>query len=268
MRGQGRLASPVYNKCCRGGSVHLAPYKPPPEPLLSLLTGQNPALSAHFFDNIRRYNSMFTMRSMGVNIIGSINDGGGPYVFKISGQLCHWIGSLIPRDGAKPEYCQLYIFYTENEVQNKMEVPCISGGFKPNENVISSLMRMFDDHNPIVQVFRTARDRLSDQSEDRYYVKLFVVPNQHGGVYSAPVASEVVGLVVVNDLGTTNEGRDLIIQDKASHLQRIKESHCKFMAMQYPLLFPYGEDGFHKDLRYRQCQRSRGIKKKNVTKVE
>ncbi|BAH91022.1 Os01g0300400 [Oryza sativa Japonica Group] len=233
-----------------GGSVHLAPYKPPPEPLLSLLTGQNPALSAHFFDNIRRYNSMFAMRSMGLNIIGSINDGGGPYVFKISGQLCHWIGSLIPRDGARPEYCQLYIFYTENEVQNRMEVPCISGGFKPNENVISSLMRMFDDHNPIVQVFRTARDRLSDQSEDRYYVKLFVVPNQHGGVYSAPVASEVVGLVVVNDLGTTNEGCDLIIQDKASHLQRIKESHCKFMAMQYPLLFPYGEDGFHKDLRF------------------
>ncbi|EEC78889.1 hypothetical protein OsI_19259 [Oryza sativa Indica Group] len=138
---------------------------------------------------------------------------------------------------------------------------------KPNEDVIRSFMRMLDMNNPIVQVFRTARDRLANQSEDHYFVRLFAVPNQHGSVYSAPIASEVVGLVV-NDLGTTDQGRDLIVQDHASHLQRIKESHCKFMTMQYPLLFPYGEDGFHKDLKYCQCQRSGAIKRYYVTMVE
>ena len=207
------------------------------------------------------------MTSMGVNIIRSINDGGGPYVFKISGQLCHRIGSLIPRHGAWPEYCQLYIFDTENEVQNRMGVASVRGSFQPNEDVIRSFMRMLDMNNPIVQVFRTARDRLANQSEDHYFVRLFAVPNQHGSVYSAPIASEVVGLVV-NDLGTTDQGRDLIVQDHASHLQRIKESHCKFMTMQYPLLFPYGEDGFHKDLKYCQCQRSGAIKRYYVTMVE
>ncbi|KAL6620651.1 hypothetical protein ACP70R_035790 [Stipagrostis hirtigluma subsp. patula] len=268
VRGRGRQDMPVYNKCCRGGSIILPPYKPPPEPLIGFLTGQDSKLSKHFFDGIRRYNSMFAMTSMGVNVIKSINDGRGPYVFKISGQLCHRIGSLLPSSGRRPEYCQLYIFDTENEVRNRMAVASHGDdAFQPNEDIVASLVAMFDSHNPVVQVFRTARDRLSHETDDRYSVKIFSVPNQHGSVYSAPVASEVVGLVV-NDLGTTDDGRDLVVQDHSSNLQKIKETHCKFMAMQYPILFPYGEDGFHEDLKYHRCHRSRAMKRKNITMAE
>ncbi|TVU44908.1 hypothetical protein EJB05_04371 [Eragrostis curvula] len=268
VRGVGSVASPVYNKCCKGGSIFLPPYRPPPEPLLSLLNGQDQALSRHFYDNIRRYNAMFAMTSMGVKVIESINDGRGPYVFKISGQLCHRIGSLIPPPDKRPEYCQLYIFDTVNEVRNRMAVAAYDAShFKPNEAVVRSLVDMFDTYNPIVKLFRTARNRLSDQPNDHYFIKLFAAPSEHGNVYSAPVASEVVGLVV-NDLGTTDEGRDLVVEDHASQLQRVKETHCKFMAMQYPILFPYGEDGFHENLKYRRCHRSNSIKRKDVTMLE
>jgi len=179
---------------------------------------------------------MFAMTSMGVNVINSINDGRGPYVFKISGQLCHRIGSLIPNDEARPEYCQLYIFDTDNEVRNRIAVATTSNSdFQPNEAIVASLITMLDTHNSVVQVFRTARDRLSMQPnnqsgepDDRYAVKLFSTPIQHGNIYSDPVTSEVVGLVV-NDLGTTEEGRDLIVQDHSCQLQRVKETHCKFM---------------------------------------
>ncbi|KAG2544672.1 hypothetical protein PVAP13_9KG177801 [Panicum virgatum] len=231
-----------------GGSILLPPYKPPPEPLLGLLTGKDPALSRHFFDNIRRYNSMFAMTSMGVNVINSINDARGPYVFKISGQLCHRIGSLIPNDEARPEYCQLYIFDTDNEVGNRIAVATTSNSdFQPNEAIVASLITMLDTHNSVVQP-----NNQSGEPDDRYAVKLFSTPTQHGNIYSDPVTSEVVGLVV-NDLGTTEEGRDLIVQDHSCQLQRVKETHCKFMAMQYPLLFPYGEDGFHENIKYRRC---------------
>lgn len=47
VRGQGRRDAPVYNKCRRGGSIVLPPYKPPPEPLFGLLTGHS-KLSNHF----------------------------------------------------------------------------------------------------------------------------------------------------------------------------------------------------------------------------
>jgi hypothetical protein len=140
--------------------------------------------------------------------------------------------------------------------------------FHPNEGLLAAFIAMFDTHNPIMKTFRTARDRLaattlSDHLEDHYAVKLFSAPKQHGNIYSDPVASEVVGLIV-NDLGNTDEGRDLVVQQHSSQLQRIQETHCKFMAMQYPLLFPYGEDGFHENL-YMTCPRSNNMKRQKIT---
>jgi hypothetical protein len=41
---------------------------------------------------------------MGVNIDNSVNDGCGPSVFKISGQVHNRIGSLLPPDGFSPKF--------------------------------------------------------------------------------------------------------------------------------------------------------------------
>ncbi|GJR10890.1 hypothetical protein Tco_0793542 [Tanacetum coccineum] len=54
----------------------------------------------HFMENIRAYNQMFSMTSLGAHIDESVTIGRGPYVFKISGQLYHWIGSLCLGEGA------------------------------------------------------------------------------------------------------------------------------------------------------------------------
>ncbi|GKD72991.1 hypothetical protein Tco_1331273, partial [Tanacetum coccineum] len=56
----------------------------------------------------------------GAKIDESINAGRGPYVFKVSGQIYHRIGSLCPPPGEAPRFLQLYIYDTDNEVENKM----------------------------------------------------------------------------------------------------------------------------------------------------
>lgn len=58
------------------------------------------------------------------------------------------------------------------------------------------------------------------------------------------------------------------MQDQAGHLQKVEEKHCKFMSMQYPILFPYGEDGYHENITYRRCARLQAIKRKKSTMVE
>ena len=167
MRRDRHASSPTYKTCCKEGSVILPPYKPPPQPLHDLLTGVNRSLLAHFFENIRYYNSMFAFTSMGVNVIDAINDGHGPYVFKISGQLCHRIGSLVPIEGKRPEYAQLYIFDTDNEVRNRMHIGTYANrGFRPNSDIVAALIDMLNTHNPIVRLFRTARDRLAENNDD------------------------------------------------------------------------------------------------------
>ncbi|GJR21562.1 DNA helicase [Tanacetum coccineum] len=63
---------------------------------------------------------MFSMASLGANNDSSINNGKGPYVFKISGQIYHWIGLMCPPEGNAPRFLQIYIYDTTNEVNNRM----------------------------------------------------------------------------------------------------------------------------------------------------
>ena len=65
----------------------------------------------------------------------------------------------------------------------------------------------------------------------------------HSSQYNLPIASEVAGLIM-GDFDPNNGYRDIIVEDHDSGLQRISEFHPAFMAMQYHLPFPYGEDDF------------------------
>ncbi|KAJ1279045.1 hypothetical protein BS78_04G125100 [Paspalum vaginatum] len=180
---------------------------------------------------------MFAFTSMGVHIIDSVNGGCGPYAFKVSGQLCHQIGSLLLGEGEHFEYAQLYIFDTDNEIRNRMAIGTYRNRkFCHNQDIVAALIDMFNTHNQIVLLFRMARDR---NTEDKYAIRLFGEPDKHGDVFSFPIASKVVGSVV-GDIGATDGARDLMVDDRSGQLQRVEEKHCKFMAIQYPILFPMG----------------------------
>ncbi|GJU47752.1 hypothetical protein Tco_1217307 [Tanacetum coccineum] len=62
--------------------------------------------------------------------------------------------------------------------------------------------------------------------------------------YNAPTMSEVAALIV-NDFEDGLPTRDIIVNSKDNDPKRISELHPSYMALQYPLLFPYVEDGFH-----------------------
>jgi hypothetical protein len=61
------------------------------------------------------------------------------------------------------------------------------------------------------------------------------------------MADEVVALMV-GDGSEAIDRRDVIIVKQASSFQRISELHVGYMALHYPLLFPYGEDGWHSNI--------------------
>ncbi|GKB43229.1 DNA helicase, partial [Tanacetum coccineum] len=66
--------APEYTKCCHGGRVILRPPPEYPEYIKSLYK------DSHFLDNIRAYNQMFSMTSLGANVDSSINNGKGPTI--------------------------------------------------------------------------------------------------------------------------------------------------------------------------------------------
>lgn len=59
----------------------------------------------------------------------------------------------------------------------------------------------------------------------------------------APPAPGTLGCVVFGDDSVTNK-YDVIVYANSGNPQRISKLHPSYMALQYPLLFPYGEGGW------------------------
>ncbi|GKC54333.1 DNA helicase [Tanacetum coccineum] len=230
---------PKYNGCCKGGQVVLRTYQIYPEYIKLLLQDR------HFMENIRAYNQMYSVTSLGANIDESINIGRGPYVFKISGQLYHWIGSLCPEEGQPPRFLQLYVYDTDNEVDNRINH---FGGQNSNlrRDIVEGLIELLDTHNALVQLFRTAREKLADTHVPNFQVRLYNVVGAHE--YELPTR-DMLGAIVYEPGPETQMDYDIIIEERSGYPQRVNKLHSSYMSLQFPLLFLYGENGYSRDFK-------------------
>ncbi|CAN1332165.1 ATP-dependent DNA helicase pif1 [Linum perenne] len=78
-------------------------------------------------------------------------------------------------------------------------------------------------------------------------IKLFAQRKTDGREYDLPTGDELAALIV-NDSGQATYEQDIIVEHQNSRLERISVYHPSLMALQYPLLFPYGEDGWRSDI--------------------
>ena len=219
---------------------------PPPEPTPSFLLDlyRDEVRGSKFQRSIRLYNAMFAFTSSGGNVDHSINRGRGPYIYRLNGQNHHVFGSLIPDDGDTPKFYQLYIYDTANEVNNRLRWVNVSDEQPVEVEVVQGLMDMLDDTNELVQKFRQARDRWENKDIYDLKVELKICRAQNGRENHISASDEVAGIMVGSSSNTTAD-RDVIVQAKSGKLQRVSYIHPKIMALQYPLLFPNGEDGYH-----------------------
>ncbi|OMO93711.1 DNA helicase PIF1, ATP-dependent [Corchorus olitorius] len=205
---------------------------------------------------------------MGAKVDGAINNSRGPYVFQTLGENYHLIGIVLPVEGKQPKYAQLYIVDTENELQN-----CINN-FTSNassddvrEDIVDGIGTMLDQTNEIVKVFRKARDTYRHDRRAGIRIRLVTDRGNKTGVYNLPTANEIGG-VIVGEFGMADTDRDVIIQYRSGRLIRIIEYHPLFMSLQYPLLFPYGEDGYHSHIPYTESPTRENVVRRFITMRE
>ncbi|PWA49428.1 helitron helicase-like domain-containing protein [Artemisia annua] len=112
-------------------------------------------------------------------------------------------------------------------------------GLKPE--IVQSLIQVLDDNNELVQVFRTARDRINEGNIDDFKIQLYnVVGNRR---YDLP-SSHTLGAIVFEPDGNSQIDYDIIIEYKDRQPQRINKLYNSYMSLQYPLIFVYGQPGF------------------------
>ncbi len=63
-----------------------------------------------------------------------------------------------------------------------------------------------------------------------------------------PTADDVAALMVGGGFEAIDR-RDVVLVQQAGPFQRISELHVGYMALHYLVLFPYGEDGWHPNIR-------------------
>lgn len=256
---------PRFSMCCMEGRVHLPLIKSPPHLLQELLDYSGNSTTKAFRRNIRIYNAAFAFTSMGGKVDHEINKHGGPYVFRINGQIYHLHGSLTPADGQKPKFAQLYIYDTDNEVSNRLGfAKCDDGNNSLQEEVVRDILHMLDEHNSLVKSYRMARDKYRENTLQEFKLRLIGSRSTNGRQNNLPSCSEVAALLVEQHLHEDSH-RDIIVEHRKIGLQRITELHPKFMALQYPLLFPYGEDGYTNGLSHQNPETGKTYKRQTVT---
>ncbi|KAL7137773.1 hypothetical protein ABFS83_10G115500 [Erythranthe nasuta] len=243
-----QTSRPKFGLCCMSGKVQLPIIRDAPPTLNNLVFG-TVRRSKHFQENVQTYNMMFSFTSLGGKVQTSINNGFGPYTFLLHGQNYHLLGSLLPEEGTRPKFAQLYIFDTKNEIQNRIDA--VRSGNQSNNldpAIVASLKDMIDGNNVLAQHYRASH-------------------SIDGRTYNLPNASEIAGLIV-GDFDTQEGVRNIVVETRSNKLQRISELHPLYLPLQYPLLFPYGEDGYRDDISLRESSFADNRKQRKVSMRE
>src|ERR1044071_5910281 len=106
---------------------------------------------------------------------------------------------------------------------------------------------MLDATNSLVKSYRMARDCFQKNPDAQVKLRLNGMRKEDGRTYNLPMVSEVAGLII-GDLNEKTDKRDIIVQTIDGKLKRVSELHPSYLALQYPLLLPYGDDGYRIDI--------------------
>ncbi|XP_026476448.1 uncharacterized protein LOC113382110 [Ctenocephalides felis] len=183
--------------------------------------------------------NMDKMTSFGATKVFENEDGRNfESTFKIQGQVYHQIGSLFPMPDVNPKFLQIY-FMGDDERQTNMRCEFNHIQLMKERDITLSSRLENDDYAIIIRADK-------------------VPVGEHAGAYNVPTVNEVA-VVIAGDLC---EGRDIRIQRRDNTMQIIQDSHRSYDALQYPLIFWKGEDGYHLNIKQRDPNTGAELAKK------
>ncbi|CAN6871204.1 unnamed protein product [Brassica oleracea] len=100
--------------------------------------------------------------------------------------------------------------------------------------------------------------------EKTFHMRIVSRSDKDGRTYNIPTASEVAALIP-GDFNLGMDKRDIVLQHKSGRLTKIDEIHISYLALQYPLLFVYGEDGFRVGIKKGVTEASKKLKKDTIS---
>ena len=216
------------NFCCSQGDVVLPTIPDPPKELQMLFKNKK------FTDNIRGYNNILAMASIGLTLPDNMK---GPN-FKVQGKVYHRIGSLLPADGEDPKFLQLYFYDSDEATDLRLKIMP-----KLNADILKKLTGIIEKNSSYIKSFKAALEYVDDDSELSLVLvadKKKIPKGEHARKYSLPQGSEVAAIMPGEGEGEL----EVIVKDKENKLTRINRLHRSYDPLLYVIFDPIGTDGF------------------------
>ncbi|XP_059663506.1 uncharacterized protein LOC132309192 [Cornus florida] len=139
----------------------------------------------------------------------------------------------------------LYFYDTDNELQNRMNILNDSNLSEP---IVAKLMNILSS-NPNAQFLRRLKDiPVSDNHE--IVIKNDVQLDQR--VFNSPTTDQVAAVWIEGAYPDMRLERDIIVVAHSGRKHRVRHYFGCYDPLQYPLLFPYGEIGWHRNIKNRR----------------
>jgi hypothetical protein len=241
-----------FGMCCDHGMVQLDPLPEPPDELRQLLDGSDPD-SKEFRDNIRQYNAALAFTSLGVEVDESVNRRGpGPYIFRIHGELCHRVGSLLPSAGHRPSYAQLYIHDPQEALAHRM-------ARNPNllRQTMEKLQRVLARVHRYADIYKHAYEVLAAHPDAPSVSLTIMVDSDHDRRrYNMPTSDEVAVILPGDGTHGGSSGRDIILHRRDGPLRRLYDTNPAYPSLHYVLILPFGTHGWSWDMRMHEPEKA------------
>ncbi|KAL7075309.1 hypothetical protein ACQ4LE_005693 [Meloidogyne hapla] len=242
--------------CCKCGKVTLPAYNIHPILLQELLKGDTPA-SKEFLKHHNIYNSLLAFASVTVGSQNSSMDGG--VCFMLNGEFSRHISSMFPGH-LTPSFSQLYIL-DANEALDIRTQNTQYGGDRVDPNTLQKLDTLLRDTHPFAKNyknFHTQYENILQQDgpdavskfrftllEERDAPAPIRDPSLHSRQVNLP--DEKAMFSIWTDSNDPPQLKGIFITDLEGSLFQLPSYHPMTDTLCYPLLFPCGDDGFHKN---------------------
>ena len=120
---------------------------------------------------------------------------------------------------------------------------------------------MLHEVSPYASYFKHAVDLMREQGGIDVSMIIQADGCQDSRQYNLPTAPEIPVLLPGSGYSDVVANRDIVLHASGGGIKRITETHCAYDSLQYVLLFPLGNDGWHIGIPH---SRDRG----NVTALE
>ena len=157
--------------CCKHGDAIVERMRALPEPLNTLMTGQD-SQSRLFRQEIRHWNSLFAFTFIRYNAddrTGVIGE--GFQLFQIHGAVYHHQGPLVPPGGRDALYSQIYLYDPVQAAQARS-----ARAPELDVSLIASLTEMLQNVSPYIQLYLTAKERFAQLSEQEPNLRIILNP--------------------------------------------------------------------------------------------